>query len=62
MRPAPLPCAFYFIAYALKVKYFLCCKEKDESLNKKPEEVKTEVKSKEEEILENTYNSMYDFE
>lgn len=33
-----------------------------ESLNRKPEEVKTEVKSKEEEILENTYNSMYDFE
>ncbi len=33
-----------------------------EALNKKPEEKKVEVKSKEEEILENTYNSMYDFE
>lgn len=33
-----------------------------ESINKKPEEKKVEVKSKEEEILENTYNSMYDFE
>lgn len=33
-----------------------------ESLGKKPEEKKAEVKSKEEEILENTYNSMYDFE
>lgn len=29
---------------------------------KEPEEKKTEVKSKEDEILENTYNSMYDFE
>ena len=33
-----------------------------ESVNKKPEEKKAEVKSKEDEILENTYNSMYDFE
>lgn len=33
-----------------------------ENLSKKPEEKKVEVKSKEEEILENTYNSMYDFE
>ena len=33
-----------------------------ESLNKKPEEKKAEVKSKEDEVLENTYNSMYDFE
>lgn len=33
-----------------------------ESLNQKPEEKKAEVKSKEDEILENTYNSMYDFE
>ena len=33
-----------------------------ESINKKPEEKKAEVKSKEDEILENTYNSMYDFE
>lgn len=33
-----------------------------ENLGKKPEEKKVEVKSKEEEILENTYNSMYDFE
>ena len=30
--------------------------------DKKPEEKKAEVKSKEDEILENTYNSMYDFE
>jgi outer membrane protein assembly factor BamD (BamD/ComL family) len=33
-----------------------------ESINKKPEEKKAEVKSKEDEILENSYNSMYDFE
>lgn len=33
-----------------------------EQLNKKPEEKKAEVKSKEDEILENTYDSMYDFE
>lgn len=33
-----------------------------EDLNKKPEEKKIEVKSKEDEVLENTYNSMYDFE
>lgn len=33
-----------------------------EEQNKKPEEKKAEVKSKEDEILENTYNSMYDFE
>lgn len=33
-----------------------------ENLGRKPEEKKTEVKNKEEEILENTYNSMYDFE
>lgn len=33
-----------------------------ESLNKKPEEKKAEVKSQEDEVLENTYNSMYDFE
>ena len=33
-----------------------------ESLAKKPEEKKAEVKSKEDEVLENTYNSMYDFE
>lgn len=33
-----------------------------EQLNQKPEEKKAEVKSKEDEILENTYNSMYDFE
>ena len=33
-----------------------------ESLNKAPEEKKAEVKSQEDEILENTYNSMYDFE
>lgn len=33
-----------------------------ESINKKPEEKKAEVKNAEEEILENTYNSMYDFE
>ncbi|MCF0215239.1 MAG: tetratricopeptide repeat protein [Fibrobacteraceae bacterium] len=33
-----------------------------ESLNKKPEEKKEEVKTQEDEVLENTYNSMYDFE
>lgn len=33
-----------------------------ESLNKKPEEKKAEVKSIEDEVLENSYNSMYDFE
>lgn len=33
-----------------------------EQVNKAPEEKKAEVKSKEDEILENTYNSMYDFE
>ena len=33
-----------------------------EALNKAPEEKKAEVKSKEDEVLENTYNSMYDFE
>lgn len=33
-----------------------------ETLNKAPEEKKAEVKSKEDEVLENTYNSMYDFE
>ena len=33
-----------------------------ETLNKAPEEKKAEVQSKEDEILENTYNSMYDFE
>ena len=33
-----------------------------ETLNKKPEEKQAEVKSKEDEVLENTYNSMYDFE
>ena len=33
-----------------------------EDLSKPPEEKKTEVKSKEDEVLENTYNSMYDFE
>ena len=33
-----------------------------ESLSKKPEEKKAEVKSQEDEVLENTYNSMYDFE
>ena len=33
-----------------------------ESLNQKPEEKKAEVKSQEDEILENSYNSMYDFE
>jgi len=33
-----------------------------ENLGKKPEEKKVEVKSREEEVLENTYNSMYDFE
>jgi len=33
-----------------------------EQLNQKPEEKQAEVKSKEDEILENTYNSMYDFE
>lgn len=31
-------------------------------LNKQPEEKKAEVKSQEDEVLENTYNSMYDFE
>lgn len=39
----------------LSAKYY-------EQLNKKPEEKQAEVKSKEDEILENTYNSMYDFE
>ena len=33
-----------------------------ESLAKKPEEKQAEVKSREDEVLENTYNSMYDFE
>ena len=33
-----------------------------EDLNKAPEEKQAEVKSQEDEILENTYNSMYDFE
>ena len=33
-----------------------------ESLNAKPQEKKADVISKEDEILENTYNSMYDFE
>ena len=33
-----------------------------EELNQKPEEKKAEIISKEDEILENTYNSMYDFE
>jgi TolA-binding protein len=33
-----------------------------EELNKAPEEKQAEVKSQEDEILENTYNSMYDFE
>ena len=33
-----------------------------EELNAKPEEKKSEIVSKEDEILENTYNSMYDFE
>ena len=33
-----------------------------EGLNKAPEEKQAEVKSQEDEILENTYNSMYDFE
>lgn len=33
-----------------------------EELNAKPEEKKAEIVSKEDEILENTYNSMYDFE
>ena len=33
-----------------------------ESMSKPPEEKKAEVKSKEDEVLENTYNSMYDFE
>ena len=33
-----------------------------EELNAKPEEKKAEIISKEDEILENTYNSMYDFE
>jgi hypothetical protein len=31
-------------------------------LNAKPEEKKAEIINKEDEILENTYNSMYDFE
>ncbi|SHK89689.1 tetratricopeptide repeat protein [Fibrobacter sp. UWEL] len=39
----------------LSAKYY-------EQLNKAPEEKQAEVKSKEDEILENTYNSMYDFE
>ena len=34
----------------------------DEILAKIPEEKKSEIISKEDEILENTYNSMYDFE
>lgn len=33
-----------------------------EELRKPPEEKKAEVKSQEDEVLENTYNSMYDFE
>lgn len=33
-----------------------------EELNRPPEEKKAEVKSQEDEVLENTYNSMYDFE
>jgi outer membrane protein assembly factor BamD (BamD/ComL family) len=33
-----------------------------ETLNAKPEEKKAEIINKEDEILENTYNSMYDFE
>ena len=33
-----------------------------EDLSRPPEEKQAEVKSKEDEILENTYNSMYDFE
>ena len=33
-----------------------------EELHAKPEEKKAEIISKEDEILENTYNSMYDFE
>jgi outer membrane protein assembly factor BamD (BamD/ComL family) len=33
-----------------------------EELNAKPEEKKADIISKEDEILENTYNSMYDFE
>jgi tetratricopeptide (TPR) repeat protein len=33
-----------------------------EELNAKPEEKKAEIINKEDEILENTYNSMYDFE
>ena len=33
-----------------------------EELNEKPEEKKAEIISKEDEILENTYNSMYNFE
>lgn len=33
-----------------------------ENLNKPPEEKKVEVKTQEDEVLENTYNSMYDFE
>lgn len=39
----------------LSAKYY-------EGLNKKPEEKKAEVKSQEDEVLENSYNSMYDFE
>ena len=31
-------------------------------MDKAPEEKQAEVKSQEDEILENTYNSMYDFE
>ena len=33
-----------------------------DELNETPEEKKSEIISKEDEILENTYNSMYDFE
>jgi len=33
-----------------------------QNLSKKPEEKQAEVKTKEDEVLENTYNSMYDFE
>ncbi len=33
-----------------------------EDLKKPPEEKKAEIKSQEDEVLENTYNSMYDFE
>ena len=44
-------------------KYDLCedCM-KPAGEDKKPEEKQAEVKTKEDEILENTYNSMYDFE